>query len=184
MRAIRNEAVRLEGSRHLADSRLLCSPASFGHEMLRRSQPLKSLEECTEPLAVIFRRRPYMSINPTVANLVTVADEHLSLSAAELEVLLDHAWTQTGLIDQVPVRGSRSDFWQSVRDDLMERAAAVREDVRKKAAANRDTVSVITGMMAADVLEWANTQGIPAEQYEYPLGLLVAWVTLAILKRE
>ncbi len=125
-----------------------------------------------------------MSMNPTVAKLVAVADEHLSLSAAELEVLLDHAWTETGLIDQVPVRGSRSEFWHSVRDDLVKRATAVRDDVMKTAAANRDTVSVVTAMMATDVLDWAKTQGIPTDKYEYPLGLLVAWVTLAMLRRR
>jgi hypothetical protein len=102
--------------------------------------------------------------------IITVAREYMSTPEDELELLLRHAWAETGLYG-VPTRGSGREFWKSLREDLIGRAAKEQE-----------SVSVLTGMVAADVVRWVSEQGIPVDHYSYPIGLLVAWVTIGALK--
>jgi hypothetical protein len=107
------------------------------------------------------------------AEVVAVAQQYLGMPEEELELLLQHAWSQVGLYS-VPTRGSGRQFWRSVRDDLLTRAVHEKE-----------SVSVMTAMVAADVMQWVGQQfpGMPVDHYSYPVGLLVAWVTAAGLKR-
>jgi hypothetical protein len=106
-----------------------------------------------------------------VPKIAAVAQEYMGTSEDELELLLQRAWSQAGLYG-VPTRGSGREFWRSLREELLGRA------VREK-----ESVSVMTAMVAADVVQWAGEQGISVDHYSYPIGLLVAWVTIAALKR-
>jgi hypothetical protein len=107
-----------------------------------------------------------------LGQIAAVAQEYLDTPEDELELLLHNAWTQAGLC-AVPTRGSGHEFWRGLRADLLDRA--VRE---------RESVSVLTAMVAADVVQWASEQGIPVDHYSFPIGLLVAWVTAGALKRH
>jgi hypothetical protein len=107
-----------------------------------------------------------------LAQITTVAQEYLDTPEDELELLLHSAWNQAGLY-AVPTRGSGREFWRDLRADLLERA--VRE---------RESVSVLTAMVAADIVQWASEKGIPVDHYSFPIGLLVAWVTAGALKRR
>jgi hypothetical protein len=114
-----------------------------------------------------------MSSGQAVADIAAVAQEYLGISEDELGLLLQDAWTQAGLYD-VPTRGGgRHEFWRDLREDLL--ARAIRE---------KESVSVLTAMVAGDVVQWAGEQGIPVDHYSYPIGLLVAWVTIGALKRK
>jgi len=106
------------------------------------------------------------------ARIAAVAQEYVGTPEDELEILLRQAWGQVGVFD-VPTRGPGRDFWRNLREDLL--ARAIRE---------RESVSVMTAMVAADVVQWAGEQGIPLDHYSYPIGLLVAWVTIGALKRR
>ena len=112
-----------------------------------------------------------MTSEQVTAHIAAVAKEYMGTPEDELEVLLQQAWGQAGLYS-VPTRGSGREFWRSLREDLL--ARAIRE---------KESVSVMTAMVAADVVQWAGEQGIPLDHYSYPIGLLVAWVTLGALKR-
>lgn len=107
------------------------------------------------------------------AEVVAVARQHLGMPEDELEFLLQRAWSQAGLYS-VPTRGASRQFWRSVREDLLTRATHEKE-----------SVSVITAMVAGDAMQWAGQQfpAIPIDHYSYPVGLLVAWVTVAALKQ-
>lgn len=107
------------------------------------------------------------------AEVVAVARQHLGMPEGELEFLLQRAWSQAGLYS-VPTRGSSRQFWRSVREDLLTRAVHEKE-----------SVSVMTAMVAADVMQWVGQQfpGVTVDHYSYPVGLLVAWVTAAALKQ-
>jgi hypothetical protein len=113
-----------------------------------------------------------MSRGSALAAIVSVADKHLDLPDDKLVILLDTAWTRAGL-GGVPTRGTRREYWRAVRNEIVQTAAAQSE-----------SVSVMTGMVATDVLRWAAERGIPTEEYTYPVGLLVAWVTIAMLKKS
>jgi hypothetical protein len=107
-----------------------------------------------------------------LGQITAVAQEYLDTPEEELELLLHNAWTQAGIY-AVPTRGSGREFWRGLRAELLDRA--VRE---------RESVSVLTAMVAADVVQWASEQGIPVDHYSFPIGLLVAWVTAGALKRH
>ena len=105
------------------------------------------------------------------AQITAVAQEYVGTPEDELEALLQQAWGQAGLYG-IPTRGAGREFWRTLREDLLVRA------IREK-----ESVSVMTAMVAADVVQWAGEQGIPLDHYSYPIGLLVAWVTIGALKR-
>jgi hypothetical protein len=107
-----------------------------------------------------------------LGQITAIAQEYLDTPEDELELLLHNAWTDAGLY-AVPTRGSSREFWRGLRADLL--ARAVRE---------RESVSVLTAMVAADVVQWASELGIPVDHYSFPIGLLVAWVTVDALKRR
>ena len=113
-----------------------------------------------------------MTSEHITGRITAVAQEYVGTPEAELEILLRQAWGQAGLFD-VPTRGSGREFWRSLREDLLSRASREKE-----------SVSVMTAMVAADVVQWAGEQGIPLDHYSYPIGLLVAWVTIGALKRR
>jgi hypothetical protein len=108
------------------------------------------------------------------AEVVAVARQHLGMQEDELELLLQRAWSQAGLIP-VPTRGAGRQFWRSVREDLLTRAVHEKE-----------SVSVMTAMVAGDAMQWVGEKfpEMPIDHYSYPVGLLVAWVTAAALKRR
>jgi hypothetical protein len=108
------------------------------------------------------------------SEVVAVARQHLGMPEDELELLLQRAWSQAGLYS-VPTRGSSRQFWRSVREDILTRAVHEKE-----------SVSVMTAMVAGDAMQWVGEKfpGMPIDHYSYPVGLLVAWVTAAALKRR
>ena len=110
--------------------------------------------------------------NATLEAIKSIANEHINLSEDELERLLDNAWIKAGLIGKVPVRGGKGDIWRRVRARLETRASTESE-----------SISVLMGMIASDTIKWVSSIGVPVEKYEYPVGLLVAWVTLAAIKK-
>jgi hypothetical protein len=122
-------------------------------------------------------RESLVTTEATLNRILKEASKHQSLIEREAEnellQLLDRAWAEAGLGSNVPVRGRRGDFWRRLGQSLSTRASSEAE-----------SVSVLMGMVAHDVLQWASEKGIPAEKYEYFVGLLVAWTTLAALKQS
>ncbi len=114
-----------------------------------------------------------MTTDATLERIRLVAEENVSLAGDELERAVDRAWAQAGLIDRAPVRGDRLDYLRQLRERFASRASSEAE-----------SISVLTGMITSDVINWASSHGIPADRYEYPIGLLVAWVTLAALEKS
>jgi hypothetical protein len=113
-----------------------------------------------------------MTSDQLIARIIAIAEEHMGTPEAELEPILQQAWSQTGLLG-FPTRGSGREFWRNLREDLLGRAAREKE-----------SVSVLTAMIAADVVQWASGEQISVDHYSYPIGLLVAWVTVGALKRN
>jgi hypothetical protein len=113
-----------------------------------------------------------VTTNATLERIRLIAEENVSLGQ-ELESIVDRTWAQSGLIGRTPVRGDRSKYLKGLRERFASRISSEAE-----------SISVLTGMITSDVINWASSHGIPVERYEYPLGLLVAWVTLAALEKS
>lgn len=114
-----------------------------------------------------------MTAGAVLRKIQVVAEQHVSLPGEELERAIDRAWAEAGLIEKGPVRGERLEFLRRIRDQLVSRASS-----------EIDSVNALTAMVAADVAKWASDYGIPAEKYEYPIGLLAAWVVVAALDKK
>jgi hypothetical protein len=92
-----------------------------------------------------------------LGQITAVAQEYLDTPEDELPLLLHNAWTQAGFY-AVPSRGSGGEFWRGLRADLL-----------KRAVGERESVSVLTALVAADVVQWAGEQGIPVDHYSFPI---------------
>jgi hypothetical protein len=99
------------------------------------------------------------------------AERQANRSDDALLALLEYEWERAGLA--VADRGPLGDYLRSVADGI------ARQVVRE-----HGTVEVITAMAADDTLRWAAEHGFASDQYAMVVGLLVAWVTRAALRRS
>ncbi|MGW2143096.1 hypothetical protein ACWCOT_02225 [Nonomuraea bangladeshensis] len=113
-----------------------------------------------------------MTDEALLRDVLRVATEHINDSEERLATMVDRAWLDARLVTPA-TWGPRKEFWDKVRSEISRRASNEVE-----------SVAVMTGMIANDTLQWAEQRGIPVEGYEYPFGLLVAWLTVAALKRR
>lgn len=111
-----------------------------------------------------------MEMRDLQAEVVGIAERQASLTDDELLEFLEYEWERAGLA--LADRGP-GDYLKGVRDELL--ARAVRE---------QETVGVVTAMIANDVLNWVGEHGLVADQYAFVIGLLVAWLTRAVLSRS
>ena len=110
-----------------------------------------------------------MVTGEVVSSVAVEAGQWLPRPLEELEYRFRLALAEAIVDDRVPHRGDDS-FWLDVRRRL-----------KLQVLKHSTGVSVTVGMVARDVMEWAESAGLDLEHYRSPLSILVALVTKAVL---
>jgi hypothetical protein len=104
-----------------------------------------------------------------VSTVAVEAEQWLPRPVEELEYRFKLALAEAVVDDRVPHRGDDS-FWLDVRSRL-----------KRQILKHSTGAAVTVGMVARDVMEWADSAGLDLEHYRSPLSILVAMVTKAVL---